>query len=44
MPEKLEKDLRQAALKRGLVGQRKDAYIYGTMRRTGWRPQRERGK
>lgn len=41
MPEKLERNLRQEALKRGLSGSRKDAYVYGTMRKRGWRPSRE---
>lgn len=36
MPQKMEKNLRQEALKRGLRGKRKDAYVYGTMRKTGW--------
>jgi hypothetical protein len=44
MPAKMEKELRQEALKRGLTGKRKNAYVYGTMRKTGWKPQREQGK
>ena len=43
MPKRLEKRLVQEALKRGLKGTRKDAYVYGTMRKLGWKPERERG-
>lgn len=32
MPKKLEQDLRRQAEKKGLKGDRKDAYVYGTMR------------
>lgn len=41
MPKKLEKRLRLEALKRSLTGKRKNAYVYGTMRKTGWQPNRE---
>lgn len=34
----MEQALRQEALKRKLKGKRKDAFIYGIMRKTGWRP------
>lgn len=40
MPKELEKKLRQEALKRGLKNERKDAYVYGTMRKSGWVPKR----
>lgn len=42
MPEKLERELRKQAKKKGLKGARARRYIYGTMRKTGWRPSRER--
>lgn len=38
MPEKMEQELRQEAIKRRLTGNRKNAFIYGTMRKTGWTP------
>jgi len=38
MPEKLEKELKAEAKKKGLKGERADAYVYGTMRKTGWTP------
>ena len=42
MPKKLEAALKREAAKKGLSGKRKDAYVYGTMRATGWKPKRER--
>jgi hypothetical protein len=42
MPAKLEKALEKEAKKKGLTGARKDAYVYGTLRKTGWKPPRER--
>ncbi len=29
------------ARKKGMKGKKADAYVYGTMRKTGWRPARE---
>lgn len=40
MPEKLERELRAKGRKRGLKGKRLDAYVYGTLRKTGWKPKR----
>jgi hypothetical protein len=42
MPKKLEKELKKEAKKKGLKGERADAYVYGTMRKTGWKPEREK--
>lgn len=42
MPKKMERDLKKQAKKKGLKGERADAYVYGTMRKTGWKPKRER--
>lgn len=42
MPKKLERELKSQAKKKGLKGERADAYVYGTMRKTGWKPKRER--
>lgn len=44
MPKKLEKDLKREAAKKGLKGERADKYVYGTLRKTGWKPEREKGK
>lgn len=42
MPKKMEKALKKSAKKKGLKGKRKNAYIYGTMRKAGWKPRSER--
>jgi hypothetical protein len=41
MPKALEEKLERQAAAEGLKGDRKDAYVYGTMRKTGWEPERE---
>jgi len=38
MPKKLEEALKKEAAKKGLTGDRADAYIYGGMRKAGWVP------
>lgn len=43
MPKKMERELKETARKKGLTGERADAYVYGTMRKTGWEPEREHG-
>ena len=40
MPKKIEFKLKREASKKGLKGERKDAYVYGTLRKTGWKPKR----
>jgi hypothetical protein len=42
MPKKMEQQLKKEASKKGLKGKRADAYVYGTMRKTGWKPSREK--
>jgi hypothetical protein len=42
VPKKLERKLKKKAKKKGLKGERKDAYVYGTLRKTGWKPSREK--
>ena len=43
MPKKMEKELRKEANKhKGWSKEEKDAYVYGTMRKTGWKPSREK--
>lgn len=42
MPEWLEKQLAREADKKGLTGKRKQAYIYGGLRRYGWKPKRRK--
>lgn len=38
MPETLEKQLIAQARKRNLSDERRNAYVYGTLRKTGWTP------
>jgi hypothetical protein len=44
MPKKLEKELKKQAEKKGLKGDKANAYVYGTLRNTGWKPDREKDK
>ena len=44
MPKKLENQLKRQAAKKGLTGKRKDAYVYGTMRKAGWTPSTQKKK
>lgn len=41
MPVELERKLKAEARKKGLTGDSFNAYVYGTLRMTGWKPQRE---
>lgn len=38
MPVKMEHRLREVAKSRGYGKERANAYTYGTMRKTGWKP------
>jgi hypothetical protein len=44
MPKKLENELKKKAKKlfSSSVSKRADKYIYGTLRKTGWKPKREK--
>jgi len=43
MPKKLERKLRkEAESHKNWSEERKDAYVYGTLRKTGWKPKREK--
>lgn len=44
MPVEMERKLRKAGKKKGLSKERLNAYIYGAMRDTGWKPSREKGR
>ena len=44
MPEKLEQALKREAAKRGYSGKRADRYVYGTMRKTGWKPGKDKSR
>ena len=38
MPKKLEQALKAKANRMGLKVKQKDAYVYGALRETGWKP------
>jgi len=42
MPKALESKLKREAKKKGLKGKRAAKYVYGTLRKTGWKPEREK--
>lgn len=42
MPVALERKLKKEADKKGFKKEKKDAYVYGTLRKTGWKPSREK--
>lgn len=44
MPKKLERKLKAEARKKGFTGTRADAYVYGTLRKTGWTPSTQKKK
>lgn len=45
MPKKMEKELKREAKKKFPGNkERQDAYVYGTMRKTGWKPSHQKGK
>jgi len=43
MPKALEKKLKATARKRGYSEERSDAFVYGSMRKTGWVPSTQKG-
>lgn len=44
MPEELEQALLIEGKKMGLKGKALNRYVYGTMRKAGWKPKREKAK
>ena len=42
MPKKLHDALVKQAKRKGMTGKRKDKYVYGAMRKRGWKPKKER--
>mgnify|MGYP001586368442 CR=1 FL=1 len=44
MPKALERKLKAEAKKKGFTGKRANAYVYGTLRKTGWTPKRKKGR
>ena len=37
----MEQALKRQARKKGYTGERADRYVYGAMRKAGWKPKRE---
>lgn len=44
MPKEIERKLKQMAKKKKLKGKEYDKYIYGTLRKLGWKPKRKKKK
>ena len=44
MPKEMEQNLKAQARKKGMGKKRANAYVYGTMRKTGWKSQTKRKK
>jgi hypothetical protein len=42
MPKALEKKIRRTARHKGLKGKALNKYVYGTLRKTGWKPKRRK--
>lgn len=42
MPKKLEIKLKKECSKKGLDKKRCGAYVYGTLRKTGWKPSKKK--
>ena len=42
MPKALERKLQNEAAAKGYKGKRADAYVYGTLRKTGWTPKKKK--
>lgn len=40
MPKAMERKLKRIAKRRGYSKKRTNAFVYGSMRRTGWKPKR----
>jgi len=43
VPKKLHRQLAKQASKKSIKGAQRRKYIYGAMKKTGWKPKRERG-
>jgi hypothetical protein len=42
MPKAMERKLKAQARKKGFTGKRAAAYVYGSLRKTGWKPSKSR--
>jgi hypothetical protein len=41
MPKKLERKLKAQAKKKGMSKKKMGKYVYGTLRKTGWKPKKK---
>lgn len=41
MPKALERKLKRQVARKGWSKERQNAYVYGTLRKTGWKPTRQ---
>ena len=41
MPKAMEKSLKSQTRKKGLSKKKTNAYVYGTMRKAGWKPRKK---
>lgn len=44
MPKKLERKLKRQVAKKNWSKERKNAYVYGALRKTGWKPSHQKRK
>ena len=42
--DKMTRELKKSAKRKGLTGKRKRKYVYGRLRKEGWKPPKERNK
>lgn len=42
MPKKMEQALKKEAKKRGYGKKRADAFVYGALRKIGWKPKKQK--
>lgn len=42
MPKKLERKLKRECAKKDMSEERCNAYVYGTLRKTGWKPSHQK--
>jgi len=44
MPVALERKLRAEGIRKGLSGDKLNAYVYGALRKSGWKPKKRKRK
>ena len=43
MPKEMERQLKAKAASKGMSGKQADRSVYGSMRKTGWKPSHQKG-